>query len=74
MNLETITVGAILAIFTGMLGALLGSKNKVTTDEFEKHKDDSSPHKACPVHAEKFNTIENKLTSIEGKIDKLMER
>lgn len=71
---EAISIGIIVALFAGLLGALLGSKNKATLQDLEMHKKDLNPHTACPVHATEISFIRSTLSSIESKVDKLLEQ
>lgn len=70
---EVVIGGMIVALFSGLLGSLLGSKNKVTLDDMERHKKDPNPHTNCPVHTTEIGFIKNSLSSIEGKVDRLLE-
>jgi len=71
---ESIIGGIALAIFTGILGLLLGGKKKVTEDRFLDHVNSSFPHMACPIHETQLKAIEKKLDRIDTKIDNLLER
>jgi hypothetical protein len=73
-HLDILLGGLVLAIFTGMLGLLLGGKDKVTTDDFEKHKTSPSPHNQCPVHETKLDTMKSHLDKMDEKLDRLLER
>lgn len=66
--------GIILAMFSGMLGLLLGNRKKVTIEEFMAHRDADNPHRACPVHEAQLERIEKKLDKVDEKIDRLIER
>lgn len=63
-----------MAILAGLFGAVLGTRRKVSTDEFEKHRDSPTPHIACPVHEYKLIDIKDKLEVMDDKIDKLLAR
>jgi hypothetical protein len=72
--IETALIGALLAMFTGILGLLLGSRRKITTEEFEIHRASENPHIACPVHKKQLDTVERKVDIIDDKLDRLLER
>ena len=74
MNGEVITGGVIVAIFSGMLAYLLGTKDKATIQDLEEHKKDPNPHVACPVHTTEIIHIKTSLSNIEGKVDKIIEK
>ena len=71
---ETLIGGILLAIFTGVLGMLVGNRKKVTTDEFERHRTSDSPHIACPVHKRQLDEVEKKIDKLDVKVDLLLER
>ena len=74
--IESIVGGLILALFAGLLGYIIGGKQKVTTEEFERHREASIPHPnlPCMVHTEKLNSIERQLSCINEKLDSLLSR
>ncbi len=71
---EGIIIGVTVALFTGMLGIILGSKKKVSEEDFGRHKSDPFPHQNCAVHKSKIDDIKSQLTHMDGKLDKLLER
>ena len=73
-HLEVLIGGILLAIFTGMAGLLIGGKRKVTTEEFEIHRQSPNPHVACPVHKKQLDEVEKKIDKLDVKVDLLLER
>jgi hypothetical protein len=71
---EELIIGLLIALFTGLLGATIASKNKATIEDLNRHKDALVPHNACPVHTTKLEAIERTLASIENKLDRLITR
>jgi len=72
--LETIIGGVILSIFSSLLTLVISNKNKVSMKEFEKHRDSTNPHVACPVHETKLQLIEKKLDKMDEKLDLLIQK
>jgi hypothetical protein len=67
-----IVIGAMMAVLSGLLGALIGNRRKVSVDEFEKHRDSPNPHIFCSVHEYKLVDIKDKLDTMDEKIDRLL--
>jgi|WetSurMetagenome_2_1015567.scaffolds.fasta_scaffold207411_2 hypothetical protein len=74
MTIEYLVGGLILALFTGLIGSIVGGKNKLTVEEFVKHKESQSPHIDCPVHEARLEDIRISLSKMDDKLDKLIER
>jgi hypothetical protein len=73
MMLDAVIGGVLVAMFTGVLGMLIGSKGKITKQDFESHKDSPNPHIACPVHKQQLTDIEKKIDRLDAKIDRLLD-
>lgn len=71
-TIETIGVSVFMAIFTGLIGLLLGGRKKVTVDEFEKHRTSDNPHTQCPVHTTQLSEIKKILDRIDSRVYKLI--
>lgn len=76
MNAETLIGGMIVALFASLAGALLGSKGKITREEFEKHRDSTHPHPSlpCEVHNERMVNMDKNMVSMDKKLDRLIEK
>lgn len=72
--METVLGGALLTSLSAILTALFSNRGKVTTADFEKHKESKTPHSACPVHEKVISAIDKKLDRVEEKVDRLLQR
>jgi hypothetical protein len=72
MTVDGVVGGILLAIFTGLLGLLIGGKKKVSEDTFNDHIKSAAPHIACPVHTEQLSNMARVLDRIDKRIYRLM--
>jgi hypothetical protein len=66
MILEAIIGGIVIAAFSCLFGLLVGSKSKVTVQDFNNHKESIHPHPIlpCETHSETLRSINTKLDKI----------
>lgn len=72
--IETTIGGLLLAIFTGMLGLLIGGKKRVTEEEFKAHIASEAPHRECPVHTSQLSDIKKVLDRVDKRIYTLVSK
>ena len=71
---ETIIGGITVAAIASLIAHMFASKNKVTQEDFEKHKSEISPHPGCLIHSTKIDSMEKTLGSMDTKLDKIIEK